>query len=187
MHNLERFITYLCGDFDNQDQIAEEMKNNHLQHPLATHRNHIINDHIDHLPMDFQGYFILEESYYVDEQGTKAQPHLFLFQANTNGNVELLSYEIPKAFNQNTFVYHDDLRLDYSELTLSATFKPMEYIEKEGVFFGESENQFNPAVTFLLRESIGPEELSVKETLLVNGKRTMGYDTPILYKRIVVH
>ena len=186
MRTLERFITCLCGDFDNQDQIAEEMKNNRLLHPLATHRNRVINDHIDNLPEHFSGFFILEESYYVDEQGKKAQPHLFLFQENEKGNVKLLSYEIPKPYNQNTFVYGDDLKLDYRELIVSEKFKLMEYYEKDGVFFGESENQFSPAVTFQLCESISLDGLSVSETLLVNGKRTMGYDTPILYKRIAV-
>lgn len=42
---------------------------------------------------------------------------------------------------------------------------------------------FSPVLKFTLWERFSPEVLEVSETMEVNGKKTMGYDRPILYKR----
>ena len=43
---------------------------------------------------------------------------------------------------------------------------------------------FSPVLKFNLFERFSPEVLEVTESMEVNGKRTFGYDEPILYKRV---
>ena len=42
---------------------------------------------------------------------------------------------------------------------------------------------FTPALKFTLFERFSSEGLEVSETMEMNGKRTFGYDVPILYRR----
>ena len=43
---------------------------------------------------------------------------------------------------------------------------------------------FSPVLKFTLFERFSAEWLEVSESMEVNGKRTFGYDEPIIYKRI---
>ena len=42
----------------------------------------------------------------------------------------------------------------------------------------------DPALKFTLFERFSPEALEVSEQMEMNGRRTFGYDEPILYKRV---
>ena len=42
---------------------------------------------------------------------------------------------------------------------------------------------FSPVLKFTLWERFSEEGLEVTETMEVNGKRTFGYDVPILYRK----
>ena len=42
---------------------------------------------------------------------------------------------------------------------------------------------FSPVLKFTLFERFSPEVLEVSETMEMNGRRTFGYDQPILYRR----
>ena len=44
-------------------------------------------------------------------------------------------------------------------------------------------DRFTPALKFTLFERFSSEMLEVSETMEMNGKRTFGYDVPILYRR----
>lgn len=43
---------------------------------------------------------------------------------------------------------------------------------------------FSPVLKFTLFERFSNEGLEVSESMEVNGKRTFGYDVPILYHRV---
>ena len=72
----------------------------------------------------------------------------------------------------------------YAELKKSEKFTPALYHEKNGIWEGGSISQFSPVMTFKLWEKFSDSCLEVSESMEVNGKRTFGYDEPIIYKRI---
>ena len=63
-------------------------------------------------------------------------------------------------------------------------FKPALYHENDGIWEGGSTSQFSPVMTFKLWEKFSDSCLEVSEIMEVNGKRTFGYDDPIIYKRV---
>lgn len=185
MQPLEKFICYLCGEFDNTEQCRQEQEQHCCIHPLAKHINTIINDRIDNLPSDFKGYFMLEESYYSENGKSTILPHLFQFHLDDANRVVLTSYDIPREYPKEEFrANNSNLKLDYQKLQVSTKFNPMTYEEDQDIFIGNSVSMFTPVLKFILHEKIGQEALYVDESMEVNGKRTFGYDGPIIYKRI---
>lgn len=182
MKNLEAFMELLCGHFDNQAQY-EQMKAEGKEFPFARHVNTACNDKITNLPKDFAGIFMVEESYYTTEKGTHASPHLFLFTEEADGSVKLTSYDLPEG-SKKDFTYDTFAVVDYNDLKPSAKFTPAIYVEKDGVWEGGSESMFTPVLKFSLFERFSKECLEVSESMELNGKRTFGYDDPILYVRI---
>jgi len=74
--------------------------------------------------------------------------------------------------------------IDYSELKKSKKFTPALYHENDGIWEGGSTSQFSPVMIFKLWEKFSDSCLEVSEIMEVNGKRTFGYDDPIIYKRV---
>ena len=118
--------------------------------PYAQHVNTVCNDKIKNIPNDFNGIFIVEESYYETDGRRHASPHLFLI-TDSNDGLMLSSYEIPEGEDKNTFSYV---------------------------------SHFTPVMIFCLWEKFSEECLEVSESMEVNGKKTFGYDEPIIYKRV---
>lgn len=118
--------------------------------PYAQHVNTVCNDKIKNIPNDFNGIFIVEESYYETDGRRQASPHLFLI-TDSNDGIMLSSYEIPEGEDKNTFSYV---------------------------------SHFTPVMIFCLWEKFSEECLEVSESMEVNGKKTFGYDEPIIYKRV---
>ena len=112
----------------------------------------------------------------------------FLFQARLITEIEqgilLSSYEIPKGEDKNTFSYDSMKKVDYAKLKKSEKFTPALYHEKDGIWEGGSTSQFSPVMTFKLWEKFSDDFLEVSESMEFNGKRTFGYDEPIIYKRV---
>ena len=126
MKLLKEFTAMLCGSFDNSVQLERFAAQGITGYPEARHVNTRINDHIDHLPEDFAGEFVLEESYYTVGGRTNAMPHLFLF-TEEGDCVKLTSYEMPEGYTKDTFTAAGLGRLDYRTLRPSATFTPALY------------------------------------------------------------
>ena len=179
--NLEMFIKLITGHFNNKEQF-EEMQKSGRVYPYAEHVNTVCNDKIKNLPVDFQGKFLVEESYYETNGKKHASSHIFLFTEEKEG-ILLSSYEIPAGADKNTFTYDSMLPVEYSELKKSEKFTPALYLENDGVWEGGSTSQFTPVMKFKLWERFSETGLEVAESMEVNGKRTFGYDVPILYKR----
>lgn len=182
MKALEKFLSYLSGKFDNHEQLAQMPPEESAHFPSATHRNTCVNDCIKNLPSGFSGVFVLEESYYTLSQRTAAQPHLFLITEDAAGDVVLSSYtaiDVPKE----SLKYSGTFQLDYTRLSLSEKFCPLTYQYTDGVFTGANESMFTPVTKFVLDEKISENELVIQESMWVNGKRTFGFDKPIIYRR----
>ena len=182
MNVINSFIELLVGHFDNQEQFERKTQTDE-NFPYAKHINTICNNKITNLPADFAGIFVLEESYYTAKNNTHATPHLFLFTQEQD-SIKLTSYEIPEGYDKNTFTYQNLQSVDYTQLKISEKFTPALYFEKNGVWEGGSTSMFSPVLKFTLFERFSKEYLEVTETMEVNGKKTFGYDEPILYKRI---
>lgn len=181
MNQLEKFMQMLTGNFDNKEQY-EKLKGDGLDYPYAEHINTICNDKIRNLPADFMGFFLVEESYYTTSRGKNTSPHLFLFTEEEDG-ILLTSYEIPEEYDKKTFTYMGISEIDYCTLKPSSKFTPALYRWKNGCFEGGSVSMFTPVLKFTLYERFSESGLEVSEIMEVNGKRTFGYDEPILYKR----
>lgn len=185
MNKLEKFINELCGIFNNDNQINKELESGELKHPKAKHINGVCNSKMNNLPSDFEGYFVIEESYYEQGKFKNILPHLFLFTLNEENNVVLTSYEIPEGISKQDFRNdNDDLVMDYNSLKISEKFTPMVYKESNGVYEGKSISNFNPETEFTLQERIENGKMYVSEVFRKNGKVTFGFVDPIIYEKI---
>lgn len=185
MNILNSFINNLCGNFNNDDQISLEIRENKLIHPKAMHINGICNYKIFNVPTNFDGFFVLEESYYEIGNLKNYLPHLFLFTLNTDGNIVLTSYDIPNNIKKEDFRNDNlNLKMNFNDLKVSEKFTPMTYIYKNGEFKGESISHFNSATTFILKETVKDNILEVSEVFKKDGKITFGFESPIIYKKI---
>ena len=178
MMKIKNFVALMTGEFDNKEQFME-MKEAGKSFPYAQHINTVCNDKITNIPEDFNGIFVVEESYYETDGKRHASPHLFLI-TDSNDGIILSSYEIPAGEDKNTFSYNSMKSVDYSELRKSEKFTPALYKENNG----RSVSQFTPVMIFRLWERFSEACLEVSESMEVNGKRTFGYDVPIIYKRL---
>lgn len=179
--NLEMFIKLITGHFNNKEQF-EEMQKSGRVYPYAEHVNTVCNDKIKNLPSGFSGKVSCRRKLLWNEwKKTRILPY-FLF-TEEKGGILLSSYEIPAGADKNTFTYDSMLPVEYSELKKSEKFTPALYLENDGVWEGGSTSQFTPVMKFKLWERFSETGLEVAESMEVNGKRTFGYDVPILYKR----
>ena len=169
MSKLTDFIKLMTGHFDNKEQF-DKMQTEGKTYPIKN------------LPENFNGTFVVEESYYKTDGKSHTSPHLFLISEN-NEEIVLSSYDIPNGEDKNTFSYDSMKAVDYSELNESKKFTPALYREKDGVWEGGSTSQFSPVMIFKLWERFSEDSLEVSEIIEVNGRRTFGYDDPIVYKR----
>lgn len=182
MTRLNEFMNIITGSFNNKEQYESIKNNNEADFPYAEHVNTICNDKIENLPANFEGIFMVEESYYTTSKNTHSSPHLFLF-TQEGDTVKLTSYEIPDGYDKKTFTYKELSTVDFNDLKLSEKFVPAIYVEKNGVWEGGSVSMFSPVLKFTLFERFSKECLEVNESMEVNGRRTFGYDEPIIYKR----
>lgn len=182
MEQLQELVGLLTGHFDNKAQFEKKEKAGE-SFPYARHVNTVCNDKITNLPADFEGLFVVEESYYTTNGSTHAAPHLFLF-TQEGEKVKLTSYEIPQGYDKNSFTYQQMGQVEFDQLKASEKFTPAVYEKRDGVWEGGSVSMFSPVLKFTLFERFSPEVLEVTESMEVNGKRTFGYDEPILYKRV---
>lgn len=182
MADLINFVTLLNGKFDNKDQFEKISKTN-PQYPYAKHINTICNSKIANLPNGFEGVFMIEESYYSVQGTTRSSSHLFLFMEESN-SIKLISYEIPEGYDKKNFTCKMFKGADYDQLKCSAKFTPAFFRKSGDIWEGGSVSMFSPVLKFSLHEKFTENQLEVSESMEVNGKRTFGYDEPIIYKRI---
>lgn len=185
MKNLELFLSYLCGEFNNDEQVAKELEYGEPIHPKAKHISAIANSKINNLPDGFKGKFVIEESYYDNGKFKNILPHLFLFEENKDRDVVLISYDLPEGVSKEDFRNNnDELKMDYNKLKVSEKFTPMIYKFVNNGFEGESVSSFSPGTTFKLKERTEEKTLYVSEVFEKDGKVTFGCVDPIVFKKI---
>ena len=121
----------------------------------------------------------------------KAAGKIFPYAQHVNTVCNDKINNIPEDFHgifivedKNTFSYDSMKNVDYSKLKKSEKFTPALYHENGGVWEGVSTSRFSPVMTLKLWEKFSDSCLEVSESMEVNGKRTFGYDAPIIYKRV---
>lgn len=186
MKKLEKFINYICGRFNNENQLKEEKAiTGGVRTPVAKHIVGICNDKIKNLPEDFNGYFTIDETYYNHGEHETALHHLFLYTLNKDNDVVLTSYELPTDVDYNDFINaNDKLVIDYSKLELSKKFTPITFEEKDGYFLAESESNFSSEVIFTAIEKVCDGKMYVTEIFRKNGVIISGSEEPIVYDKI---
>ena len=79
MSKLTDFIKLITGRFDNKEQF-DKMQAEGKTYPYAKHINTACNDKIKNLPENFNGTFVVEESYYKTDGKATHHRIFFLFQ-----------------------------------------------------------------------------------------------------------
>lgn len=184
MNALDNFVNFLCGEFDNSEQLQDLKLKGIEDYPYARHINHVCNDKMLNVDKDVNGKFLILESYYTINGRTRELPHFFLI-TQEGEKIKLISYDIPKDFNNSTFKYQNVDKIDYLDLKINEKFVPAIYECKNGVWEGGSISMFSPTIKFKFFQKISENCLEVSEIMENNGKRTFGYDIPIIYKRNV--
>jgi hypothetical protein len=188
MKVIDIFKTYITGDFDNSAQVTAEIKAGKQVHPLAIHVNRVADDKIQNKPADLNGFFIIEESYYLYEgKPLDIKPYLFHFRQGSKANeVTLTVYQLPGGIKKETFRNDNDtLLLDYNSLLPSPTFKGATYTWNAAgkTFTTNTPNDLPGGMKFTLTEKFTKDTLEVMELLEKDGKRLTAYDTPLIYQR----
>ena len=183
MMKLDNFIHMMTGHFNNKEQF-DNMQREGKTYPYAEHINTICNEKIMNLPKDFNGKFVVEESYYETNGKRHASPTSFSLLQRKKMELCYILMKYQKEKIKSTFSYDSMKNADYTELKKSEKFTPALYHEKDGIWEGGSTSQFSPVMTFKLWEKFSDSCLEVSESMEVNGKKTFGYDEPIIYKRV---
>ena len=186
MSDLDVYLSYLTGDFDNHAQVEEQLKSGKQIHPYAKHITRIIGNRVQNIPADFKGVFVLEESYYkYPNQDTIIKPYIFKFELNNEQRIVLNSIVVPERIDKKKLRNDNSAWvLDFSELKNSPSFKPVAYTKTDRGFYIKAPNDLPGGVKFTLEETIGNGFLEVMELAEKEGKRLTPYATPLMYKRI---
>jgi hypothetical protein len=186
LSDFELYKTYIQGDLDNKEQVDAQIKAGKQIHPYAKHVNRLFDSKIKNLPKDYNGFYILEESYYTfPNKPTEIKPYLFWFEKTEQGQVKLHSLQLPKEIDKKE-LRNDNTKLsiDYKDLKDSPTFKPAIYAKTDKGFYIKAPVDLPNGMKFTLEETIGKESFEVMELLEKGGKSMTPYSTPIIYKRI---
>jgi hypothetical protein len=188
MKPFDLYKQYIQGDLDNREQVETERAAGKQIHPYAKHVNRLADAKITNKPANYQGFYILEESYYVypeKPQDTVIKPYLFWLTEENNA-VMLHSMQIPKSIPMKDLRNDNPaLALDYNELKISPSFKPAAYSYNAASqsFFIKAVNEF-PSGSFTLEETIAKDAFTVMELLIRDGKQLTPYSMPIIYKHM---
>ena len=183
---LNRFKEYITGDFDNSRQVMAEMKAGKIIHPLAIHVNRVADDKVINQPADLNGFFILEESYYLTSGKTmESKPYLFLFTLQSKGIIHLTTFQLNNYTKEELRNDNTVLKFDYKTLIPSTTFQGADYTwnPHKKTFSTVSVNELGNGLRFTLSETFTSKTLEVMELMEKNGQRLTSYETPILYER----
>ena len=183
---LNRFKQYITGDFDNANQVMEELKAGKVIHPLAIHVNRVADEKVINKPTNLAGFFLLEESYYLTEgKPSEAKPYLFLFSQVNNDVIHLTTYQLTGYKKEALRNDNPSLQFNYDSLVPSPTFKGADYRwnAKEKTFSTISVNELGNQMRFTLTETFSAKTLWVMELLEKEGKSLTAYSTPIRYER----
>lgn len=183
---INRFQEFITGDFDNTAQVVAEIKAGKQIHPLAVHVNRLANDKVRNIPTGLNGFFIIEESYYLaDGKPIDLKPYLFLFEEKVAGIVHLTTFQLTELKKEEVRNDNASLQFDFNRLQPSLTFKGADYIwdASDNTFNTISPNDLGNGMKFTLTEKFTNKQLSVLEQVEKDGKLLTAWNTPIIYLR----
>lgn len=181
------FRQYITGDFDNSNQVLAEIKAGKQIHPLAVHVNRVADDKVINKPKELNGFFIIEESYYLSEgKPLELKPFLFYFSQGEKNKINLTVYQFPVQYKKEEIRNDNkELVIDFLQLKVSPTFSKAVYTwDAANKTFSTNTSVSLPGdMKFSLIETFTNTQLSVMELLEKGGQRITSYSTPILYQR----
>ncbi len=183
---INRFQEFITGDFDNTAQVVAEIKAGKQIHPLAIHVNRLANDKVKNIPNGLNGFFIIEESYYLaDGKPIDLKPYLFLFEEKVAGIVHLTTFQLTGLKKEEVRNDNPSLQFDFNQLQPSPTFKGADYTwdSSDETFNTVSPNDLGNGMKFTLTEKFANKQLSVLEQVEKDGKLLTAWNTPIIYLR----
>jgi hypothetical protein len=186
MSDFDLYKSYIQGDLDNIAQINAEIKAGKQIHPYAKHVNRLLDSKIKNLPKNYNGFYILEESYYTyPNKPMDIKPYIFWFEKTMMGKIKLHSLQIPKGWEKKD-VRNDNEKfiVDFKDLKESPTFTPATYTKTDKGFYIKAPVDLPNGMKFTLEETIGKDTFEVMESLEKDGKLLTPYTTPIIYKRM---
>jgi len=187
MTAYELFKQHLVGDFNNRTQIALQKLSGKQIHPFAVHVNREFTHRVAGLPFDFEGSFILEESYYdyPEEEETRLKPYLFWIKPKTTDIAELRPMVVPPHWEPKDIRNDNaDFKLKYEEIGTHPWFGVAEYYKVADRLHTHHVCNLGNGKQFSLIEYFSEGRLDVMELLEENGKRMIPYSTPIIYERL---
>ncbi len=180
------FQDYLIGDFNNRAQVEAEQAAGQQVHPFAIHVNRLFTDRITDRPADFQGCFILEESYYTyPGQEQTIKPHLFKVEPFSASIAQMTPMQMPSHWPLSE-IRNDNpaLHFSWSELQAIPWFAPAHYRREGDLLKVHHPNDLGNGKRFTLTETFSDNRLEVMELMEENGQRLTPYATPIIYDRL---
>ena len=183
---INRFQEFITGDFDNTAQVVAEIKAGKQIHPLAVHVNRLANDKVKNIPAGLNGFFIIEESYYLaDGKPIDLKPYLFLFEEKVTGIVHLTTFQLAGLKKEEVRNDNPSLQFDFNQLQPSPTFKGADYTwnVRDKTFNTVSPNDLGNGMKFTLTEKFTNKQLTVLEQVEKDGKLLTAWNTPIIYSR----
>lgn len=182
MTHLERFMSMIEGQFDNQRQWAIKKD---PAFPKARHINTNCTSKILNIPQHFKGQFLLEENDYTLHDKTRRSAHLFSF-TEEDDKIQLLSYQVPKTVDKHPVVTYEELpEIDFEDLQPSKQFSVAYFEEIEpNVWKTHSVSKSGKDRQFILNETFTNHQLIVNEKMMKGDKITFGFDEPIIYDRL---
>lgn len=184
---LSRFQHFITGDFDNSKQVVAEIKAGKQIHPLAIHVNKLATNKVKNIPESLNGFFIIEESYYLmDGKQLDLKPYLFLFEEKAGGIIRLTTFQLTEYKKEEIRNDNTSLHFDYAQLVPSPTFKGANYTwnPNDKTFNTNSPNDLGNGMKFTLTEKFTKYQLSVLEQVEKEGKLLTAWNTPIIYNRV---
>lgn len=179
-------IRMLSGIFTNEEQIRKEDMEGKRVHPAAKHIITPCGHMISNIPEGLRNGFVIEESYFDLGDRVIDKHYLFLYEEVGVRTVRLTSFNLPKNIEFGKFIGgNDHIRMDFRDLEVSPRFEPLLLNKNNGEYFGENVSSFGPGKIFRFSLRVSEEGFEVKELLEADGKKSAGYDTPVVYKRVV--
>lgn len=179
-------IRMLSGTFTNEEQVRNEDEENKRVHPAAKHIITPCGHLISNIPEELKEGFVIEESYFDMGDRIIDKHYLFLYEEVDLRAVRLTSYNLPEGIEPENFTgRNDSIKMDFRDLKISPRFEPLILEKNKGEYYGENVSSFGPGKIFRFSLRVSEGRFEVKELLEVDGKRSAGYDTPVIYKRVV--
>ncbi len=179
MNTLDIFLSRINGTYSNQAQ--------HTENPLLPQAVHIttpVNERIRNLPETFEDVFVIDESCYRYDDHVTQLHHLYRYHAQTEGSIQLVSYELPCEYARHTFDSQHIQQLSYDELIVKQTFAPIIYSFEHDVFASEGTSEIAPGITLHVVMKLYRDHYTVIEACYANGRLVSGFEEPVRYERM---